>query len=505
VTTTREHTGPRGWLAARSDDQLLGLCLAGLIVAVGVFLVVPLAGDLVPMHRLPTNRDLHVEGKDQGWVPGFWLFGVGSFLAAIWLWRSGRRPSWGLLLGGAAVLHLLSLLVPPVHSEDVYAYSFYGAVQHDYGQNPYGAFPDQHPLHPWFPFWSWRHIGPVYGGPFLLLLRGVATLAGPSLLAWVLWMKVILVAAELAGVWLLVRALRDKDPQDRGWPVLLIAWNPMVLLSIGMSAHVDAFLLTLVAGTVLAHRRGRYLLAFLLLAVCFTIKLYMGPLAGLYALWLAGRLPPSRRLLEIARLGALGVLVTVLAYLPFASAGGDLVASVGDVGGHYSSGSAGNIVRRAVTVVLQLFGATQTGATQAGDAAGRWLALAAVAAWTGLWLWRALTRGDRDPLPLMATWFLGYLLLTPWVFYWHEVPLLALVAVIPWGLTSLGAIVLGMTLMPASAPNRAFVGVAPSDARQLLNTGTAFLSRYGGTVAVLLIGWLAQRRARSRAEATSRR
>jgi hypothetical protein len=49
------------------------------------------------------------------------------------------------------------------------------------------------------------------------------------------------------------------------------------------------------------------------------------------------------------------------------------------------------------------------------------------------------------------------------------------------------------------------VGVAPSDARQLLNTGTAFLSRYGGTVAVLLIGWLAQRRARSRAEATSRR
>jgi hypothetical protein len=282
------------------DERLFALCLLGLAVAIAVFLVAPLTPGFAAMHHLPTNRDIHVEGKDQGGVTGFWVLSVLSFLLALWRWRQGGRPSWRLLLAGAVLLHLLAMLVPPVASEDVYAYSFYGAVQRDYGTNPYLAFPDQHPLHPWFPFWSWRDIGPVYGPPFLLVLRGVAVLAGPSLLAWVIWMKVLLVAAEAAGIWALVRAMRpvpgsdQPPPQAPGWPVLLLAWNPMVLQSIAMSAHVDALLLLLVGLAVLAHRRARPVAAFVLLAVCFVVKLYMGPLAALYAIWLAMRREPGR-------------------------------------------------------------------------------------------------------------------------------------------------------------------------------------------------------------------
>jgi len=494
------------------DEAAFGACLAAMAIGIGVFLTLRLAPELVPMHRLPTNHDLHIQGKDQGGVTGFWFLSVPAYLAAIWLWRRGRRPSWRLLIVGAVVLHLLSLAVPPVASEDVYAYSFYGAVQRDYGINPYLAFPDQHPLHPWYPFWSWRDVGPVYGPPFVLLLRVVATLAGPSLLAWVLWMKVLLVAMEVAGVWLLVRALApapggrevapvggaaDPGPRliDRWWPVLLIAWNPMVLQSVAMSAHVDALLLLLFAGAVLAHRRGRHLAAFLLLVLAFNVKLYIGPLAALYGFWIAAGRPRGQRAVTVLRLGGLGTAVTVLAYLPFVSAGWRLASSVLDVSGHFSSGSIGNFIRRLLPVVLEPLGVSQTGANGLGDRLGRLLALGAVLAWFAVCATRV--RAGRDPLPLLATYFLGYLLLTPWVFYWHELPLLALVAVIPFGLTSLVAIVLGMTLMPASAPVRAVVQPGPSDPRQLVNTATAFLARYGAAVAVLLVGLVHGGRRRS--------
>ncbi|HEY8558305.1 MAG TPA: hypothetical protein VIM97_13360, partial [Actinomycetes bacterium] len=336
-----------------SDRAVFGACLAGLVAGIGLFLVLPLAPHLLELHRLPTNRDFDVELRPQGQVTAFWVVSMASFALAVWQWRRGRRPGWALLLAGVAVLHLLALLVPPVASKDVYAYSFYGKVQTAYGANPYLSFPDQHPTDPWHPFWSWRLFGPVYGPPFLLLLRVLAMAAGPSLLTWVVLAKLVLVAAELAAIWLLVRALRVAPDgpagpvEDPRWPLLLIGWNPMVLQSIAMSAHVDSLLLLALAAAVLAHRRGRHLLAFLALVGCFLVKVYMGPLAALYAIWLAtGRPRPRDRVATVAALGLLGAALTALAYLPYAGAGGKLFTSAVDVSGHFSSGSPPNLVRR---------------------------------------------------------------------------------------------------------------------------------------------------------------
>ncbi|HZA79904.1 MAG TPA: hypothetical protein VFC13_00315, partial [Actinomycetes bacterium] len=345
----------RGRLGRLSDRAVFGACLAGLVAGVGLFLVLPLAPRFLELHRLPTNRDFDVELRPQGQVTAFWVVSMASFALAVWQWRRGRRPSWALLLAGVAVLHLLALLVPPVASKDVYAYSFYGKVQTEYGANPYLSFPDQHPTDPWHNFWSWRLFGPVYGPPFLLLLRVLAMAAGPSLLTWVVLSKLVLVAAELAAIWLLVRALR-ADPgagEDPRWPLLLIGWNPMVLQSIAMSAHVDALLLLVLAAAILAHRRGRHLLAFLALVGCFLIKVYLGPLAALYAIWLAMGRPRVRdRVAVVAGLGLVGAALTALVYLPYASAGSKLFTSAVDVSGHFSSGSPPNLVRRLLAVVL---------------------------------------------------------------------------------------------------------------------------------------------------------
>jgi alpha-1,6-mannosyltransferase len=488
-------------LSRLSDRAVFAACLAGLVAGVGLFLVLPLAPRFLELHRLPTNRDFDVELRPQGQVTAFWVVAMASFALAVWQWRRGRRPSWALLLAGVAVLHLLALLVPPVASKDVYAYSFYGKVQTAYGANPYLSFPDQHPTDPWHPFWSWRLFGPVYGPPFLLLLRLAAMAAGPSLLTWVVLAKLVLVAAELAAIWLLVLSLRAAPggpvgpAEDPRWPLLLIGWNPMVLQSIAMSAHVDALLLLVLAAAILAHRRGRHLLAFVALVGCFLVKVYMGPLAALYAVWLAaGRPRPRDRVATVAALGLLGTALTALAYLPYASAGGKLLTSAVDVSGHFSSGSPPNLVRRLLAAALPLFGLSEPAAAAAGARLGRQLAVVGIV--VAFVLVARTLRAGADPWPRIATFFLAYLLLTPWVFYWHEVPLLGIVAVIPWSLTSLVAVALSITLVPLVPAGPPAVGVAArgSPAGDLVDTLAAFAARYGGAVLVLWAGLRGRRR-----------
>jgi len=499
----------RRWLAGRSDQQVYAACLAGIALAVGLFLVVPLAPLFVFIHQVPTRLDYNVIGKPEGMVTGFWALAMGSFGCAVWQWRAGRRPSGRLLVAGAVLLTLVSLLVPPVASEDVYAYSFYGRVQDTYHANPYLSFPEQYTFDPWYHLWSWRLVGPVYGPPFLLLLRGVAALAGPSLLAFVVVMKLLLVAAELLAVWLLARAVAGPrsgrepalpgsgDQGDPRWPVLLIAWNPMVLQAVAMSAHVDALLLLAVAGAVLAHCRGHRLAAFLLLVLTFLFKVYMGPVAALYALWLAFRGAPragslGRRLAHVAALGALGAAVTALCYLPYAGAGTRLFASALDVSDHFSTGSLPNLARRALAAVLPAFGVVDTTAAAIGNQVARQAAVVAILVAFAL-VARRVVRA-ADPWPPIATYFLAYLLLTPWVFYWHELPLLGLVAVIPWGVTSLVAVVLSMTLVPLAPRLRVGVSpVGPTAARELGNTAVGLAGRYGAALVALWLG-LARRR-----------
>jgi alpha-1,6-mannosyltransferase len=477
------------WLEGRSDRAVLLACLAGIALGVGLFLVVPLAPRFVSMHALPTNQDFDVELKPQGLVTPFWVVSMGSFAVAVWQWRRGRRLGLGALVAGAILLQLLALLVPPVASKDVYAYSFYGKVQTAYGANPYLSFPDQHPFDLWHPFWSWRLTGPVYGPPFLLLLRGVVALSGESLLTFVILMKLLLTAAELGAVALLVALLRRRGAGAgaQGWPVLLIAWNPMVLQAIPMSAHVDALLLLGLAAAIAAHVRGRRLLAFTLLVVLFLFKVYLGPLAALYGLWLAAGRRPAAWAATVARLGALGAGLTALAYLPYSSAGARLFTSAVDVSDHYSSGSPGNLARRLLAAGLPLLGVAPSKAAAIGEQGGRLLAMAAIVVAFVL-VARGL-RAGADPWPSIATFFLTYLLLTPWVFYWHMVPLLGIVAVIPWSVTSLVAVALSITLVPIAPAGPPALGpIQVNPARDLVDTLVGFASRYGGAMVALLVG-----------------
>jgi hypothetical protein len=249
---------------------------------------------------------------------------------------------------------------------------------------------------------------------------------------------------------------------------------------------------------VLAHRRGRHLLAFLALVGCFLVKVYMGPLAALYAIWLAmGRPRPRDRVAVVAGLGLLGTVLTVLVYLPYAGAGGKLFTSAVDVSGHFSSGSPPNLVRRLLAAGLPVLGLSEPAAAAAGARLGRQLAIAGIL--VAFVLVARTLRAGVDPWPRMATFFLAYLLLTPWVFYWHEVPLLGIVAAIPWSLTSLVAVTLSITLVPLApaGPPAIGAGARGTATQDLVDTLAGFASRYGAAFLVLWLG-LRDRRLRGR-------
>jgi hypothetical protein len=270
----------------------------------------------------------------------------------------------------------------------------------------------------------------------------------------------------------------------------------MVLQSIAMSAHVDALLLLVLAAAILAHRRGRHLLAFLALVGCFLVKVYMGPLAALYAIWLAAGRPTLRaRAATVAALGLGGTALTALAYLPYAGAGTKLFTSAVDVSGHFSSGSPPNLVRRLLAAVLPVVGLSEPAAAAAGARLGRQLAIAGIL--VAFVLVARTLRAGADPWPRIATFFLAYLLLTPWVFYWHEVPLLGIVAAVPWSLTSLVAVALSITLVPMVPAGPPAVGLSArgSAAGDLVDTLAAFAARYGGAVVALWVGLRGRRRA----------
>ena len=162
-----------------------------------------------------------------------------------------------------------------------------------------------------------------------------------------------------------------------------------------------------------------------------------------------------------------------------------LFTSAVDVSGHFSSGSPPNLVRRLLAVVLPVFGLSDPAAAATGARLGRQLAVAGIL--VAFVLVARTLRRDADPWPPIATFFLAYLLLTPWVFYWHEAPLLGIVAAIPWSLTSLVAVALSITLVPLAPAGPPAVGTAArgSAAADLLDTLAAFAARYGGAVLVL--------------------
>ncbi|MGH7332133.1 MAG: hypothetical protein ACREKS_05165 [Candidatus Rokuibacteriota bacterium] len=306
--------------------------------------------------------------------------------------RLGQGMALTVLLAVAVAVRLAWLPAPPTLSTDAYRYVWDARVARA-GIDPYAyaaAAPEVAHLrdtviYPRLNHATWRTIYPPGAQAFF---RAVYAVAPDSVLA----IKIALGAVELLGLGLLVALLRALDlPRQR---VLVYAWNPLVLVEVWGSAHLDALVVTAVIAAALAAVTHRHAVAAALLALATLIKLYPVIL-----------LPLLVRVAGV-RSAVVFVLVVALGYGP--SLGSGLLA-LGSLPRYldqeyFNPGLARSLVDSPVASIL------------------------AMAGWIGwvVW-WRRPSSFAADALPLTG----GAVVLSPNVFPWYVLWVVPFLAVNP--------------------------------------------------------------------------
>jgi hypothetical protein len=221
-----------------------------------------------------------------------------------------------LILGWALIFRLSVLWVTPGFlSDDIYRYVWDGRVQQA-GFNPYDYPPDAPELgflrdETIFPMINRKWALTIYPPGAQLFFRGLAWLWPGDLVA----MKAVILLADVGSMALLVRLLRKLErPRSH---VLLYAWHPLVIVELGISGHLDGLMLPFVLLAFLGLMHHRTWLVGAALATATLIKLY--PAILLAALHRKGGWPMPLAFVGLVGVGYLlylGAGPQIIGYLP---------------------------------------------------------------------------------------------------------------------------------------------------------------------------------------------
>ncbi len=216
----------------------------------------------------------------------------------------------------ALALGLLFSIIPPLASQDIYySLSFGEAV--DSGANPYlttvAAMP-QSPLTALVPLF--RHLPMPYGPLWAWVTGASVHFFGTSPAVNVLAMRVLLIAAFLGSIALLYSILSNQV-RWRTKAVILLAWNPLLLLFGINEARGEVLILFLLMLAVWAYQRRSMALVPVLLAIATLFKWVPAILFPLFflAVW-RGRVTKKERNASIlgGAVAALLLMVVLWAY-----------------------------------------------------------------------------------------------------------------------------------------------------------------------------------------------
>jgi alpha-1,6-mannosyltransferase len=296
----------------------------------------------------------------------------------------------------AGICRLALLGAPPTLSTDAYRYVWDARIARA-GVSPYAAAPTAPELahlrddriYPRLNHATWRTIYPPGAQIFF---RIVYALAPDSVLA----IKVGLGLAELATLAVLASLLRAL-----GVPLVhlaVYAWNPLVLVEVWSSGHLDALAMLAAAGAVRLAIGGRTSAAAALLGLGTLVKLYPAALLPLLV-----RGAPRRPVVTFA-------LVVLGGYAPFTHLGIDVLGSLPRyvATAFFNPGPLRTVIDGPVAVIV------------------------ALVAWV---LGAGLLRGAAPIAERVVVLIGGVILLSPNIFPWYVlwlVPFLAIRPSLPW-------------------------------------------------------------------------
>jgi alpha-1,6-mannosyltransferase len=217
---------------------------------------------------------------ERTYQPCYFLWFSALFFVYVLALLSIRRleqpshPSVMALIVGWALLFRLSVIwvTPGFLSDDIYRYSWDGLVQQA-GLNPYLYPPDTPELTflrdgTLFPMINRKWALTIYPPGAQLFFRLMAWLSPRSLVA----VKAVILLADVGSIALLIRLLQQLGMHRNR--VLLYAWHPLVVVELGISGHLDGLMLPFVLLAFLCMLQKRPWLVGASLAIATLIKLY---------------------------------------------------------------------------------------------------------------------------------------------------------------------------------------------------------------------------------------
>ncbi len=215
-----------------------------------------------------SSAHLGGEGHATHAFPLLYYPAFAAYLAAAWwVWRRPRAALLPVVLF-AAIFRLLAVADAPALSSDVYRYPWDGRVQRA-GESPYRYPPEA----PELAALRDAEIHPRINRPWAITVYPPGAQVLYRLLPYdVDGVRFAMIAFDLLTIallaWLLVQL--GLEPAR----VVLYAWSPLVVYETAHSGHLEAAMLPLLVGAVLAWHARRHVLAGLLLGWAGAMKLY---------------------------------------------------------------------------------------------------------------------------------------------------------------------------------------------------------------------------------------
>jgi len=305
-----------------------------------------------------------------------------------------------------ALLFAVAFRIPPAVApvgadNDMVRYMYDGRLQR-LGVNPFLVVPAD-------PQFAWTHTDLTRRMPSIrahtpypaaaqLFFRLVVSIREtPRAMKWAL------VTCDLLTIWVLVTWLRQTNRSP--WLALAYAWNPLVILEVAHSGHIDALgalWIAIAAWLLSTGRTMRGTIAFVIAVASKLLPIVLVPL-----LWRRIRV----------RDGVAGVAALVLLYLPFRSAGAVPLGAVPNVVAFIRFN--GPLFKWLGTVTTPQIAAAV--AVIAGLAVAAWMRFTRPSTDPAAWAWPMAV--SLAAAPVIYPWYLLYF--TPFLFSAATVPLVA--------------------------------------------------------------------------------
>jgi len=206
------------------------------------------------------------------------LFAISQIAAAVWFLRGNTDGRWVKFAVACAIACRVPLMVGPVnYDSDMVRYVWDGRSQR-FGYNPYAVVPSDPSLAHTHTAdtvrMPSRHDRTPYPPAAQLFFRLMVTLWESARV-----MKVVLTILDMITIFFMWRWLRITGRPE--WLVIGYAWNPLVILEVAHSGHIDAlgaFWIAACAYAMARQHRGLAVVAYTLAVTTKRLPVVLAPL-----------------------------------------------------------------------------------------------------------------------------------------------------------------------------------------------------------------------------------